>query len=58
MDLNGFDNYSVNNLISQNTENDEPEKKEIGEKYQDNNEFIIHNNIINARWNLITDMIQ
>ena len=28
----------------------------IGDKYQDNNEFIIHNDIKNSRWNLITDM--
>ena len=57
VDFNLFDNYAIHTLRTQNTESGEPETKNIGEKYQDNNEFIIHNDLINEIWNLITDII-
>ena len=50
--------YSVNFLRPQNTESVEPEINKIGEKFQYKNKFIIHNDIINAGGNQITDMIQ
>ena len=55
MELNGFYNYAVHILRPQNTESGEPELKKIGKKTQDNNELIIHNTIINERWNQIDD---
>ena len=58
MELNGFYSYGVNILRPQNTESGEPELKNVGEKPQDNNELILHNTIINARWNKIYDMMQ
>ena len=58
MELNVFYKYAVHILIPQNTESGEPQLNNVVEKIQDNNEFIIHNTIINARWNQITDMIQ
>ena len=58
MDINGFYNYAAYILIPQNTESGEPELKNIWEKYQDNNELILCNTIINSRWNQITDMIR
>ena len=57
MKLNRFYNYAVHILIPQNTEGGGPELKNIGEKFQDNNELIIHNTIITAIWNQIDDMI-
>ena len=57
MELNGFDKYGVHALIPQNNENGGPEIKNIGEKFQDKNDPIIHNDIRNSRWNQITDMI-
>ena len=56
--INRFYNYGVNILIPQNTEIGEPELNNIGEKTQDKNELILHNTIINARWNKITGMMQ
>ena len=53
----GFDKYAVNILRPQNTEIGEPELNNVGEKSQNKNDTIIHNNIINARWNQISDMI-
>ena len=47
MDLNRFYNYAANIRIPENTESGEPELNNVGEKYQDNNELILHNNIIN-----------
>ena len=41
-------NYDVHVLRSQNTESGEPELKNIGEKYKDNHELILHNTIIFA----------
>ena len=41
-----------------NTESDKPEIRNIREKLQYNNEFIIHNYLRNARGNQITDIIQ
>ena len=48
MELNWFYKYALHILIPQNTESGEPELKNVGEKFQDNNE----------RWNQINDMIQ
>ena len=45
-------------LRPQNTESVEPEINKIGEKFQYKNKFIIHNDIINAGGNQITEMIQ
>ena len=47
MELNVFYNYTVQILRPQSTESGEPELNNVGEKYQDNNELILHNNIIN-----------
>ena len=58
MDLNRFFNYAVQILRLQNTEIGESELNNDGEKSQDKNEIILHNTIINAIWNPITDMIQ
>ena len=58
MDLNRFFNYAVQILRPQNTEIGESELNNDGEKSQDNNDLILHNTIINARWNQITDIIQ
>ena len=58
MELNGFFNYSGDILRPQNTEIGEPELKNVGDKSQDKNEPILHNNIINTIWNQISDMIQ
>ena len=57
MDINGFDNYSVHILRPQNTESDELQLNLIGDKYQDKNDFILHNNLSDAILNQITDMI-
>ena len=58
MDLNRFYNYAAYILRPQNTESGEPELNNIGEIPRDNNDLIIHNTIINERWNPITDMMQ
>ena len=58
MDLNRFYNYAAHILRPHNTESDETELNNVGEKPQDNNELILHNTIINARWNKIADTIQ
>ena len=58
MDIDGFYNYATHILKSQNNESGKPELSNIGEKYQDKNELIIHNTIINARWEKISDMRQ
>ena len=58
MDLNVFYNYAAHILIPQNTESGKPELRNVGDKYQDNNELIIQTTIINAKWNQIYDMIQ
>ena len=50
--------YATHIIIPQNIKIGEPELKNAGEEYQDNNEPIIHNTIMNARWNKIADMIQ
>ena len=57
MDLNVFYSYDVHILIPQNTESGEPELNNVGDKSQDKNELILHNNIINSIWNQITGMI-
>ena len=49
MYINLFDNYFSHFLIPQNTESGEPELKNLGGKYQDKNDFIIHNDISDAR---------
>ena len=56
--INGFYNYAVHILRPQNTESGELELKNGGGGSQDNNELIIHNNIVNSIWNQITDIIQ
>ena len=58
MELNIVLKHAVHILRPQNTESGEPELNNVGEKYQDKNELICHNTIINARWNQINDMIQ
>ena len=45
-------------LIPQNTDSCETELKNVGDKSQDNNELIIHNTIINAGWNQMSNMVQ
>ena len=49
--------YAVHILIPQSTEIGEPELKNIEEKPKEKNELILHNTIINARWNQIIDMM-
>ena len=58
MELNGFYNYSVHILRPKITEIGEPELKNVRDKFQDKNELILHNTIINARLNQISDMRQ
>ena len=58
LELNKFFNYSVHILRPQNIEISAPYWKNIGDKTQDNNEIILHKNIINSIWNQITDNIQ
>ena len=58
MDINGFYKYAVHILRPQNTESGRTKLKNVGKKYQNKNELIIHNTIRNARWNQITDIIQ
>ena len=48
----------MHTLGPQNTESREPETKNTGEKSQNKNELILHNNLINLRWKLITNMIK
>ena len=57
-ELKEFYKYASHILKPQNTEIGEPEFNNIGEKSKDKNELIIHNPIINARWNQISDMMQ
>ena len=45
-------------LITQNTEIGETELNKVGDKSKDKKDLILQNNIINTRWNQITDMIQ
>ena len=54
----GGNDYDVHVLIPQNNESGELEINNIGDHFQDNNEFILHNGLINERGNLITDIIQ
>ena len=54
---NGFDNYLMHALRPQNPESGEPEIKKIGEKSNDKNASIVHNDIRNVIWNKITDML-
>ena len=49
MEINLFDNYNVQVLRPKNTESGEPEINNIGWNFQESNDFIIHNNIINVR---------
>ena len=58
VNLNGFDNYSLHILGPLNTERGEPDLKQFVDKFQDNNEFILHYYISDARWNKNTDMIK
>ena len=58
MEVDGFYKYAVHALRPQNTESGEPELKNIGEKLQYDNELILHNYLINAGWNQITEMIK
>ena len=51
VDINRVLKYAVHILRPQNIESVEPELKNIGDKSQDNNEIVLHNNIINARLN-------
>ena len=45
MELNGFYNYSVHILRSQNTESGVTELNNVRGKYHDKNDLIIHNTI-------------
>ena len=58
MEVNVLDNYDVHILRPQNAESGEPEFKNAGDKSQDNNDLILYNTIINAKWNQINDIIQ
>ena len=58
LEINIFYKYDAQILRPQNTEIGELELKNVGEKYQDNNELILQNTIINKLWNQIDDMIQ
>ena len=58
MEFGLFYNYAAHILRPKHNEIGEPELKCVGYKSQDKNELILHNTIINARWNQITDMIQ
>ena len=58
MDINVFYHYAAHILIPQHSESGEPELNDIGEKPQDKNDLILHNTIINSRWNQITGMMQ
>ena len=51
-------NYVIHILKRQNIESGELEIKKIGDKFQSNDDFILHNYIRNARGNQITDTIQ
>ena len=42
VELNGFYNYAVHILRPKNTESSKPYLKNVGKKYQDKNELIIH----------------
>ena len=50
MDLNQFYNYDVHISRPQNTEIGEPELNNVGGEYQDMNELVINNTILNSRW--------
>ena len=50
--------YAAHFLRPQNNESGEPDIKNIGDKSQDENKFILHNDIRNERGYQITDMIQ
>ena len=58
MYLNDISNYAMHVLIPQNIKSGELEINSIGKKFKYKNEFIIHNDLRNARRNQITDMIQ
>ena len=49
MEFNAFENYAGHALRPQNAESGETDIKNIGEKFQDNNESILHENIRNLR---------
>ena len=49
--------YVVRVLRPQNTESGGPYTKKIGEKFQDNNELILHKYLRNTRGNQVIDMI-
>ena len=49
MEFNAFENYAGHALRPQNDESGETDIKNIGEKFQDNNESILHENIRNLR---------
>ena len=48
MDPNVFDNYAIHFLRPQNTESVKPDLNNIGDKYQHNNELVIHNDLSDA----------
>ena len=50
--------YAAHVLRPKNNESGEPEIDNIREKFQDNNEFILNNNLRNSKINQITEMIQ
>ena len=58
MELNIFENYYVHFLRQQNAESGELEPKDIGDKFQEKNEFILHNDLSDLRWKQIDDMME
>ena len=58
VDINRFDNYVMNILIPWNTKGGKPDLKNIGDKYQDNNEFILYTALSDAILNQIIDIIE
>ena len=57
VEFNGFGKYSMPILRPPNIETSEPEIKNISDKYQDKDNFILKNIISDVKWNLIPDKI-
>ena len=58
LDVNIFNKYAVQVLIPERNVICESQLKSIGEKFQDKNEFIIHNTLSDTRGNQIFDIIE
>ena len=57
MDLNWFDNYTVDVLRPQNSKSGEPDLKKSVDKFQENNAFINNSSHSDLGWNQTLDMI-